>query len=860
MSSALITLTSDITETEIISSATASNLNYYIMSPTKIDVYSIDTDKVIAWSEQYKDRTDIQISEIKLTSRLKYSKNKPDANITAKSTNLNYFTAADLATIYNIPSPNTSTSVCVGVLSFGGGLYGTLQNGVLTNGDVQAYWTSIGIPTNSQPKVIIKTMTGAVNNPNINDSGATIENTLDVQTIGGVCPNPNLTIILYISATNTLSQFNTLLNYMYNTPVTINSINYKPTIISISWGAPEIYYGSALLTSINTILANMASSNINICTATGDNGSNNGVGGLLNYVDFPSSSPYVTAVGGTSLICPNKVYDNSTVETAWSSGGGGISSVFFKPSYQQSISGNYRSIPDIASNADPNTGVGFLVNGETYIYGGTSVAAPTIAGFLAAINNNQLLNSKLYTATSTCYHDITVGSNGGYNARAGYDNCTGYGTIVGNILSSYLNSSAAVLATSLVLNSSTLNLILGQTNQINTIILPNNATNKVLSWTSSDPTVATVINGFVRTIASGTTLITASTTDGSDITANTNVIVTVPIIDVTRVSLDKTSAVLHPTNTLQLSATVIPANATTKNVNWTSSNSILATVNQSGLVTALRNGTVKISVKTLNGNKIATCTLTITVGVASISISPSTANLIMKRSIKLTPTILPTNSANKAVIWTSSNNSIARVRNGTVTGISVGTVTITATTVDMGLTATSTITINPIVRSVVLSSKSIKLTNNDTYQANSLINDSIVNNDLITWESSNTKVATVDNNGLISAISNGIANISIKSKIGNKTDTMKVLVSIPVEKISLSNSTLSLSKKQIATLNAEILPVNASNKLINWSSSDPKIATVNANGIIRALNSGTTTITAKTRDGELIETCIVTVN
>jgi uncharacterized protein YjdB len=128
------------------------------------------------------------------------------------------------------------------------------------------------------------------------------------------------------------------------------------------------------------------------------------------------------------------------------------------------------------------------------------------------------------------------------------------------------------------------------------------------------------------------------------------------------------------------------------------------------------------------------------------------------------------------------------------------------------------------------------------------------------WNSSNTKVATVDNNGLITAINNGIANITVKSKTGNQTDTMKVLVYIPVESISLSNSTLSLSKKQIAKLNAEILPTNASNKLINWSSSDPKIATINANGIIRALNSGTITITAKTMDGELIETCIVTVN
>jgi uncharacterized protein YjdB len=781
MSSALITLTSDITETEIISSVKASNLNYCIMSPTKIDVYSSDTNKVIAWSEQYKDRTNIQISEIKLTPRLKYP-----TNITTKSTN-SAFTVADLATIYKIPNPNTSTSVCIGVVSFGGGLYGTLQNGVLINGDIQSYWTSIGIPTNIQPRVIIRTISGAINNPNINDSGATIENTIDIQTLGGLCPNPNLTIILYIAPGNSLSQFTTVLNYIYNTTITVNSINYKPNIVSISWGAPEVYFDSTLLTNINSILATMANANINICTATGDNGSNDGVGGLLNYADFPSSSPHVTAVGGTSLICPNKEYDNSTIETAWSSGGGGVSAVFTKPYYQQSIPGNYRSIPDVASNADPDTGVSYIVNNENHIYGGTSIAAPTIAGFLATINNNILLNSRLYTASSICYNDISSGSNGGYNATIGYDNCTGNGTIVGNNLSSYLNSIASILISSLIVNLTTLNLVAGQTNQLNTIILPNNATNKVLSWISSNPNVASVSNGFVRSLSAGTTIITASTTDGSNLSTNTNVTVTLPIVKVTRVSLNPTSSILNTSDTLQLSAIITPANATNQNVIWSSSNFRLATVNQSGLVTAIKNGRVNIIVKTVDGNKLATCSLNIIIGVSSISILPSSINLNVKQNKKLIATILPTNSSNKKVTWTSSNNSIATVRtDGTVTCISVGIVTITATTVNNGLTDTSTIIVNPIIRNIELPSK--------------------------------------------------------------------------IKSIRLSNSTLSLSKKQIATLNAEILPIDASNKLINWSSSNPKIAIVNPKGIIRALNSGTTTITVKTRDGELIETCIVTVN
>ena len=286
-----------------------------------------------------------------------------------------------------------------------------------SNGDVQAYWTSIGIAPANHPKVIVKGINGAINQPNSNDGGATMENTLDVEAIGGACPSANLTIILYI-APNSFNQFAPLFNYMYSTNITVNGVNYKPNLISCSWGAPEIYFTSSQLSAIHSIFSTMANAGISICAATGDYGSNNGVGGTGNYVDFPSSDPYVTAVGGTTLVCPNNVYDSQTVETAWVSGGGGISAIYSKPAYQNNLSGTMRMTPDLASLADPNTGVVFTVNGQSMIIGGTSVAAPTIAGFLATICFKQFLNPFLYQAPySTCFHDIIRGSNGSYYAN-----------------------------------------------------------------------------------------------------------------------------------------------------------------------------------------------------------------------------------------------------------------------------------------------------------------------------------------------------------------------------------------------------------------------------------------------------------
>ena len=348
-----------------------------------------------------------------------------------------YFTMNQVRTIYNIPAP-IKTNYVVGVLSFGGGLYGSVNaQGLLTNGDVQKYWTALGIATANQPKVIIVTLPGARNAPNNTDGGATMENTLDVETIGAACPTSTLTIILYI-APNTLSAFPILLNYVRNTTVTVAGIKYKPNLISCSWGAPEVYFPSSIMASMNSAFAALNAANINVCVATGDNGSNDGVGGPGKYVDFPSSNPNVTAVGGTTLVCPTGTYDSRTVESAWSSGGGGISSVYAKPAYQRALPGTMRSTPDIAFLADPNTGVIFMINNQYYVIGGTSVAAPIMAGYLASLVTTRWINPILYAAPSTCFHDIVRGSNGAFSAKTGYDNCTGLGSIIAANLRSQL--------------------------------------------------------------------------------------------------------------------------------------------------------------------------------------------------------------------------------------------------------------------------------------------------------------------------------------------------------------------------------------------------------------------------------------
>ena len=510
-----------------------------------------------------------------------------------------YFYPNEIANIYNFPSmPQNPPNVVISVISFGGGLFGSVdKNGVLLNGDIQKYWASIGIPINKQPKVIIIPIDGARNVPNANDSGATFENTLDIQTIGGCYPSPNLTILLYISP-NRISQFPNVLTRAI-TPITINSITYKPTVVSISWGASEIYFTSSQLTAINNIMFMATNSGINICVATGDFRSNNGVGDNSKNVDFPSSSPYCTAVGGTSLVCPTNIYSEAgTTEVAWSGTGGGISVKFPKPFYQEAITSNGRSTPDIASNSDPNTGVMYYVNGKYYIFGGTSVAAPTFAAFLAACGISKFVNPFLYTAPSNSFNDIIKGSNGAYKCTINYDNCTGRGSIDGTNLSTFFKSSLFI--SSLTLNVSDLSLLVNQITTLVPTIIPLYVNNTILVWSSTNTNVATISNtGIVSAISIGTCTITCSTTDGSNKSAS--VLVTVSnSIRVTDVTIIGNSNIKVDSISL-LSANVTPSSASNKRVMWSSSNKSIVKISNTGLITGIKVGTSTINCTSVDG-------------------------------------------------------------------------------------------------------------------------------------------------------------------------------------------------------------------------------------------------------------------
>jgi len=576
-------------------------------------------------------------------------------------------------------------------------------SGVLTNGDCQKHWAYLGIPSTNFPQVIIVPVSGATNQPNPTD-GATIENTIDVETIGAMCPSSKLTILLFL-APNSFTAFTSVLTKASNTTI-INGVSYTPSVISCSWGATETLYPLSLLNSLNNQLQSLYSKGVVFTAATGDYGSSNGSPGT--NCDFPSSSPYVVACGGTTLVCPNYTYDSATVEIGWTDGGGGISKLFSKPSYQSALSGNGRNTPDIALVADPNTGVVYTIGDKLQIIGGTSIVSPAIAAYIVALNLNRVITPLLYTFPSSDFHDILMGSNGDYSAKQGYDNCTGLGSIHGiNLANSLHGGNTGIPVTGITVTPSTLQLNIGASSVIIGTITPSNATTQTIFWSSSNTNVVSINGSTVVAISVGTATITAMTADRG-FTATCRVTVNLPYVPLSSVTINPPTATISPNQTVTLTATVSPLNATNKTVTWSSSNSVVATVapvansnvpwrpsltnNLSAVVTGVSSGTATITATCPSGNVHSSVIITVLPSIKSLTLVPASLLMTVGTTSQTSVVFTPSQSVVPITNWSSSNSNVASVSlSGLIRAIRNGTATITASV--NGVTATRIVTV-----------------------------------------------------------------------------------------------------------------------------------------------------------------------
>lgn len=333
-----------------------------------------------------------------------------------------------LAKNYSYPKGVDGTGECIALIELGGGY---------RNVDMQNYFSKLELPL---PLIKAVSVDGGVNNPSTPDS-ADGEVALDIEVAGAIATGSS--IVVYFAP-------NTDQGFLDAITMALHDDANQPSVISISWGASESQWSAQAMKNFNQTFMSAVALGVTITVAAGDNGSSDGQTDGKAHVDFPSSSPYVLACGGTRL--------QGNKETVWNDGdgwatGGGISDVFPVPDYQKKISlpvsvnskkHKGRGLPDVAANADSQTGYNILVDGQWSVIGGTSAVAPLIAGLVALANQKLkkkvgFINPKLYAANGTSFKDITEGNNntsqaGGYSAKKGWDACSGLGVPLGAVI------------------------------------------------------------------------------------------------------------------------------------------------------------------------------------------------------------------------------------------------------------------------------------------------------------------------------------------------------------------------------------------------------------------------------------------
>jgi len=356
------------------------------------------------------------------------------------------YTPPQVAGIYQYPPDADGSGQSIGIVELGGGF---------ADSDLDSYFGSLGLAV---PSVTAVGVDGGSNVPGQAPDGADGEVLLDIEVTGSVAPGAAQ--VVYFAPNTDRGFLDAVTDAVQAEPT--------PAAVSISWGGPESTWTAQAMTALDEAMADGAALGVTVTVAAGDNGSSDGVSGGKPHVDFPASSPHALACGGTTLradVATGKV----TSEKVWNDGkeggatGGGVSQQFGLPAWQanagvpDSPAGKPgRGVPDVAGNADPNTGYQVRVDGQQTVIGGTSAVAPLWAALTARLAQSLgsrlgLVQQRLYAGIESKHpvaglRDITKGDNGAYRAGPGWDACSGLGVPMGTALLTRLQADTTTSA------------------------------------------------------------------------------------------------------------------------------------------------------------------------------------------------------------------------------------------------------------------------------------------------------------------------------------------------------------------------------------------------------------------------------
>ncbi|HWS61320.1 MAG TPA: S53 family peptidase [Steroidobacteraceae bacterium] len=354
-------------------------------------------------------------------------------NLAAAAPDSVSFSPTQIAELYGFPA-GTGAGECVAIIELGGGYRPS---------DLDSYFAGLGLAV---PSVVAVSVDHGANSPTGAGSGPDGEVMLDIEVVGAIANQAKIAV--YFAP-------NTDAGFLDAITTAVHDTTHKPSVISISWGAAENSWTTQAMSAMDSAFQAAAAMGITVCCASGDNGSSDGATDGGDHVDFPASSSFALACGGTNLQASGSTVESETVWNGGAGGGatgGGVSSLFPLPAWQTALSATdgqgrkvpltMRGVPDVAGDADPATGYNVRVDGADIVIGGTSAVAPLWAGLVACINGIKgkpagFLNPQLY-ANPKALRDVTQGNNGDFRASAGWDACTGLGSPRGDALAGIL--------------------------------------------------------------------------------------------------------------------------------------------------------------------------------------------------------------------------------------------------------------------------------------------------------------------------------------------------------------------------------------------------------------------------------------
>ncbi len=404
-------------------------------------------------------------------------------------------------------------------------------------------------------------------------------------------------------------------------------------------------------------------------------------------------------------------------------------------------------------------------------------------------------------------------------------------------------------------------LSIGASFVLKAIISPSNADNQKIIWTVENSSVVDYVDNqdgsaTIKGLKVGTSKVTARTDDGGFM-SSCNVTVGV---GVEKIELDKSELSLKKGESASLKATIFPENASDKSLKWGSSDVSVATVDAYGNVKAEGNGEATVFVSSSDGGFTAYCNIKVGTSVTGISLDPREFTLeTIGSSFTIKPVISPEDASDLGVVWESADTKVVSVASdGTVTAIGPGTTTVTATTNDGSFTSNCVVSVKSPAQHVSLDKTSLKLLEGESGKLTATVYPLNSTQKTLTWVSDHPDVASVDNEGNVTARKAGAATVTVKVA-ENVTAVCKVTVISRVTGISLSETTVELKPGETRRLTATVLPQNASNAEVTWYSDKESVAKVSQSGLVSAVSTGEATIHVVTSDGGKMATCLVKV-